>query len=98
MQVNAVPHHSNTVFSISLQPGRNGQVFAVACDSILRILDTRSGSTGRSVIDMTSSCSTVILWSVMFSPTDSNLVAASGSQDGARLYDIRSPKRFIRNN
>ena len=43
---------------------------------------------------MTRSCNAAILWSVMFSPTDSNLVAASGSQDGARLYDIRSPNRF----
>ena len=39
--------HSDSVYSISLQPGNEGNIFATACgDGILRLFDTRRNKKG----------------------------------------------------
>ena len=36
-----------------------------------------------------------LLFSSMFSPVDSNVIAVAGSRDGTFLFDIRNIKRFL---
>lgn len=44
-----------------------------------------------SVIEMMQSQNPELLWSVMFSPLEPNLVVTSGSKVGTLLHDIRFP-------
>lgn len=84
--------HPLEIPSIAVQP--SADVFATACyDGSFRLFDLRQSKTDPAFQSLKRPCE---LFTIMFSPVDSTILAVAGnSTSGALIYDIRNSKRYV---
>ncbi|XP_077494172.1 DDB1- and CUL4-associated factor 5 [Amblyomma americanum] len=84
--------HEEAVYGLSVQPG-NDNVFASACDDgCILVYDIREPRASDPLLLATSRSA---FHAVAYNPTEPRLLVTANSHEGAALWDVRQPMRWL---